>query len=803
MIDKMDHLILPENPIHGPVQVLLLSTENYDGGSWDGYPDRQGWVPRTVGHWQEIFQRPSTKFLAFLQRWLYFGVVESVLQEKIHISDFIQRGGDSDSSILTTERLPALVQRSMSHMTFRTTSSSARNLMGIFATAIRLHLSLSSNYGSRRMNLGSTESLATFIMITKFPDPRSPELALSIDLMMEFLSQSVSKQFGTVNSQPVTFGMSQPWTGDLWVRMRDDGWCPSELLVLHDQFDTSGLLFMNNLRRPNPTLCHRMIRIHGGLGGAEKTSIPPPAPSASLCNSYKCALRQLSDSTYQTRHTEDCSDCFDMVADPGELSAILTDGNVPLILSIDSGTTSPYIQLVPASDDVAYVAISHVWSDGLGNLQRNALPRCQLLRISNIIRNLPGKASDIFLFWIDTICVPPDAANQEEAQNLALQMMRRTYEDATTVLVFDSWLRSDARTHRSDVENLMRIFSSSWNTRLWTYQEGALAKLLYFQFQDGVYELDSGMERLNRTDDLVLNLTLKVNLNLRYTSLRGFWNSRLPLEDKLVALSNTLKYRSTSVVTDEALCLGSLLDLDVVKIAETEPLSRMRKFWTMLPKVPISILKYSGETLSSAGLRWAPHSLLLAASNKDPYMCYDDVAAQLTGRGLLFRAPAPALAFRTVQFPLGRRFMIRGEDGESFEIVCTFGEHKGAVLCLQDMNGEYIEGPSINPSLLYGSTEVAFIALAETENVGNANVGILAALCDEGEGIKYARKLCPAGCLRLTPPLNTASIQTLDRVFAGSSGRYQDAESGIDRRSGLLVVAMGKEIPTGQVWCID
>jgi hypothetical protein len=73
-----------------------------------------------------------------------------------------------------------------------------------------------------------------------------------------------------------------------------------------------------------------------------------------------------------------------------------------------------------------YIAISHVWSDGLRNPRINALPRCQILRLRDLVANLPrmraantDETADTnvqdnisvpqrqhLLIWIDTLCVP-------------------------------------------------------------------------------------------------------------------------------------------------------------------------------------------------------------------------------------------------------------------------------------------------------------------------------------------------------------------------------------------------------------
>jgi len=58
---------------------------------------------------------------------------------------------------------------------------------------------------------------------------------------------------------------------------------------------------------------------------------------------------------------------------------------------------------------IPYVAISHVWSDGLGNAIANTLPWCQLQRIQGLVdalyQDTAGNQHPV-PFWMDTLCVP-------------------------------------------------------------------------------------------------------------------------------------------------------------------------------------------------------------------------------------------------------------------------------------------------------------------------------------------------------------------------------------------------------------
>ena len=59
------------------------------------------------------------------------------------------------------------------------------------------------------------------------------------------------------------------------------------------------------------------------------------------------------------------------------------------------------------SADVCYVALSHIWADGLGNPFKNSLPLCQLNRLQNAVKNLQNHSEPNIRgcsFWVDTLC---------------------------------------------------------------------------------------------------------------------------------------------------------------------------------------------------------------------------------------------------------------------------------------------------------------------------------------------------------------------------------------------------------------
>lgn len=70
---NMDHIMLPNDPVHPVFEVRLSDGEPCDGCDFITYPERQDWGSRTDDESLKIFKEPSTKFVGFLGRWLLFG----------------------------------------------------------------------------------------------------------------------------------------------------------------------------------------------------------------------------------------------------------------------------------------------------------------------------------------------------------------------------------------------------------------------------------------------------------------------------------------------------------------------------------------------------------------------------------------------------------------------------------------------------------------------------------------------------------------------------------------------------------
>ncbi|KLO83486.1 Uncharacterized protein LW94_2704 [Fusarium fujikuroi] len=259
-------------------------------------------------------------------------------------------------------------------------------------------------------------------------------------------------------------------------KMLSDGWCESHVHMLASQMDAAAMYYIGTLGPPMVKKDH--IR----------------------CSNEKCEADQVIESEYVTSHrTKDCN-CEHIGPDMGKVTECLGNERFPYIeLTVQrnqlSGTpktgnsSTIRMKVVPFEVGKHYIALSHVWSGGLGNPHGNTLPKCQLIWIHEKIAALPHdleRNDDTVSFWMDTLCVP---LQPESARRGAIRFMHRTYAKATAVLVLDQELLLSTMQWVNE-EQLMKVAGSSWLRRLWTYQEGTLAPSIFFQFMERAVSIE-------------------------------------------------------------------------------------------------------------------------------------------------------------------------------------------------------------------------------------------------------------------------------------------------------------------------
>ncbi|KAF7540758.1 hypothetical protein G7054_g1165 [Neopestalotiopsis clavispora] len=241
---------------------------------------------------------------------------------------------------------------------------------------------------------------------------------------------------------------------------------------------------------------HQIIALHRELGPAAFSHFSTMRPlSRKRADHYNCLDKphcvafdiDLDTADYKPRHVDDDCTCEHISVSQEDLVRILQkkDG-VPLakITGIEDGRLRLHLQ--ERKTGSTYTAVSHVWADGLGNLQDNALPECQLRKLHERLVDLmaaTGGSDSEHLFWLDALCVPPDQTASDRFQANALGTMASIYAEARQVLVLD---RELMQIEPDELESMARVVTSAWMHRCWTYQEGILSKSCAFQFRNEI-----------------------------------------------------------------------------------------------------------------------------------------------------------------------------------------------------------------------------------------------------------------------------------------------------------------------------
>jgi hypothetical protein len=830
----MDFAVLSERRVRDHLQVPCLATEDYDGGEFEQYPDRQGWHERPIREWTSIFTNPRQNFLGFLQTWLFFAPIALVFRRRVSLEAFT-KPGTSGLSVIDTSILQEWFR---SEPVFRLNRETEEAKLGMMFTSYAyLHHGLQQSHNAL-FNEDRRMSLQSYIQTCCRSDPRDAHTIMATTLLLETLTEYTFCSGRSISDQkPFTIAgarsLSRLYASPLHRQMREDGWCPSTLFVFFKRINTASLCFLRSMARPHPERVHKMIRIRAPRAEPTGQSITGPEI---LCSEEKCAFLQLSDKTYKTKHTDDYCDkskCDDMVADPKEIFDILRSGSIPLMLSIDDDDDDSTLILIPSQPDFSdsYVAISHVWSDGLGNVEKSALPRCQIKRLSKMIRGLPGISSNMVLFWIDTIGCPPDSAGEVKAQQLAISMMRETYQNAVAVLVLDGWLQTQRIAGLPDHEVLMMIISSAWNSRLWTLQEGVLAQNLFFQFDDAVYNIDEGLRRLlHESTDPVLRWTLSPAISERVYEFRGFSRTNVPAWQKLNALRAALSTRTTSVETDEPLCLAALLGFNraqSMKITQADPQDRMRIFWSLMEDIPHMLIFDDYPRLKIQGYRWAPRSFLgkIRSFLDPPFTQVPFKPAKNTKSGL--RIETGGLAWSMGRGALRRTIHLFDEDNLYYRITCDLEEldktsTRDVTSLLEPSQMAMAEilrdGRAFETTAdlyeLYGADLACFLFMDDVRGglqygVGGVT-GMLAVFEILYSGVIHVKRVCGGHCILLRPGVDDAMMGNIATFPIQRSSRMDDTPGSITfptgvalDTSGIFVLGGARVFGMEQAWVVN
>jgi hypothetical protein len=650
----MEHLRRPKKPANPPVKVPYLCLEEYDRLGFSDYPVRQGfhkgWLISEFRHLesqQRVYDKAKIKSL--VQSWLFFGMLIEVLEvsgTRVKQEDFIREEGSE--RFLTTKKLTEYVEEWIKQGSKFSQDVEKRHIEKADEC-----LREASKY-IRNLAWDGEWSMGFLVQ----------EMAVAIlglfGTLRDARDRRVSQSPSSLMNNPLLGVQNVGISQITYDRLSKNGWCPSQIAKLLAYIAYEDVLFyLGDMVRPDARTDH------------------------SSCSKIECLANQVDRISYKTRHTRDDCKCDEIEADANEMARILLAGDYPLINILEQPGDAVQLQVIERRSCTEYVAISHVWGHGLGNVKKNALPRCQLLHLRKLASDLwefhwngekHGSLNSLkkksIPIWMDTLCVPVDG----QLKKVALRRMRETFQNARDVLVLDRELQHSE--YGDFFEANFRICCSDWSRRLWTYQEGGVAQNVIVQFKD---------EPVHYTRDFVIQIAchfedspfvgsalslgdLEVHFdrhNYAASILRIETFGMFDLIDKsqqpgkpyllthLMNMASALQHRSTSSQEDEAGCIASLLHLDVEAVLREPPKRRMIKVFELLGTVPAPLLFMKGTKIGDFPFQWAPSSLLGRSDDIITQRTLDrsgnfhitdysgrpELEAQVTQRGLFIKRP--------------------------------------------------------------------------------------------------------------------------------------------------------------------
>jgi hypothetical protein len=331
--------------------------------------------------------------------------------------------------------------------------------------------------------------------------------------------------------------------------------------------------------------------------------------------------RKVQEDDYVTEHVEQDCQCASLSPILGDINKALKAGLIPRLKI----TEDPYSFIgvhLDVSTSGPYVAISHVWSDGLGNPKANSLPVCQIRQLNTLTEGIPNKGSGEVVgssslgIWIDTLCIPVE----REGRTLAIGRLADTFKSAAKVLILDREMLSLPSSVAVE-ELLARFQFSGWMQRLWTLEEGILGlKNLHLQPADRAINIIDILLKppISLDNAIVDNASLCIERSLPHMRLYDpdeetmemyLFRTMITTETRVAkpnlhSLGEALRYRMSSKPADEALCIASIMSLDVADIiAHHQPKDRMRAIYTHMWKMSASAIALGGPKPSITGFR--------------------------------------------------------------------------------------------------------------------------------------------------------------------------------------------------------
>ena len=632
----MDHLPLAKNTPWGHIHVPYYNCQDFGysfTSPWDTWADRKNYTEKNELYYRDLRESGYPNHLrpqlaAFIQSWLWFGVLHEFLQRPYCAEDWlVEYDFVADETLykyrISTDKLLDVLDA----WCLEVLASNDTERSTTLARIDRL-LDLA--------NLEESQFAVSFRTMYWVSDGLPEPLILSFKVLLATLA--IARDAAFPKEVPHDAGSGVGNFRALEERLLLDGWCPVEIKRFRKRANIFAKYCVTSLG-PVSTLNH--------LGCKARY--------------HRCEASQVDNETYQTQHLS--ADCVCPMSRniSRDVATIISQGQVPLV-RFEKGSMDVELQALDLAEnrDTVFVAISHVWSDGLGNPQQNSIAMCQLKQVQDQVERASSRLEKDpplkCFFWLDTLCVPV-GDGMEVVRSAAIQQMVHVYKLARLTLI----LSKDLRQVTSQIEAWelsARINRTAWFNRLWTLHEGVISRRSEFQLADSSVMPEELTERAETCPSLVGRMIRRFILqhaSRPYTLMSRFRN--LPLRQRGQEIWSAVQWRNTSNLEDETVCLANMLEMDlspVLAISRQDPdvcAKRMKAFILQQKLFPrdspfrTSRPREGVFTLSEPGFRWAPTSFVFREGDDDMEI---SPLVEATSEGLYLNIPAflPQLDWR-------------------------------------------------------------------------------------------------------------------------------------------------------------
>ncbi|KAI6150325.1 hypothetical protein BKA82DRAFT_999113 [Pisolithus tinctorius] len=532
------------------------------GGVHDGYPQVSFAEYRKIRITGEV-KSNSRKSAALTQSHLTFGLLESVMRIRVQESVLLRKQNDG-RVIIASDNLHQLLRV----WQYRIREEGNTDYCQQWAADVQSILTQAERILSFELHFENGS-----FFLARLPQYDFEMILLQLASIGEALTEGRLTFPSSVQLRPgISWAFAAGAASLHQKQMEEAGWCPFLIRIASERVCT---LTYASTQRP---FLRGGVKLH------------------SHCTWEKCAANNINSENYTNPHiTSTCVCTYSQPPFP-DVAGPLSRGHIP-VLRWDK---AHHKFLVGTSSDNPYVAISHVWADGLGSTTEKGLPMCQIDALVFATQRFISTGA----FWIDSLCVP----EVRDLRKRAIGLMSKTYRDAQVVLVLDSGIRSCSISAPRE-ERLLRVLSSGWMQRLWTLQEALLANKLVFMFHDGILSIDDLLPTrpdYEVKDTLLLSLAAEVFRLTKYRRYSSVMHDGFTIADVVTCL----RHRMTSKAEDETLAISGLLNVNPSGLVNLAPQQRMKSLLLGVGKVPRKIIFLNGEKLSDFGFSWAPSTLM-------------------------------------------------------------------------------------------------------------------------------------------------------------------------------------------------